>query len=1133
MGKTAFVANMRILRNVFIVSGLVTVLLVIAAIGVHTALAADALSVSPKVTKDGLIGETSANWTFTITTATQLNPGDVVQFIFPNITSGAVPFDVSSATLVATSSADTTFNLYPTTSTSTAGLAAAQGPLGPTVYGFATTTIPANTSFTVTIGGIANAIGQLSSVQNLTFTAQAGTPSDPTHPEGPLSVTKYNSGGSLSSAISLTRSGGALVSDANSAITPSSTNVSATNVSYTFSITSHSTIVAGSKILINFPATYDISGATVATQIIDPIGGASVAAGAIATSTANNSNRAILTVSGVVLSGDVMTVTVGGITNPSIAGVYRPFSLFTTNGNGGLIDGSYFGFEPSDYSNGAPSPNDTVYIGGKNTLNIQVLKSNGAGGTTALSAGDIAQMKVAAGCPDRQYFMGQKWLDSSGVASYHDILDCNYMVGVDPFSATSTSFYSSYLPPGMKQFNLVSSSGVGQTATTTLVFGIPNSTTTVEVDLPNAVANAQAFVQAYSADNQSFSPIYTTPTGTTQGFDGSGHGYAHINIDRGKTWNFNVMGGQYGSSGNITDGSGNKYWAPQLPSINLTSASSSANLGVYTYTLANNTLNVTLQDTSNGAINNACVGVSRSGGGIFMGPQDMICTPNNNGAYQFKVPTGTVTIDVSLPGHGEPSEYPVAISGATTNKTITLAAPSTYVSVVVETSSGTKIKGAPVFANGGDGFGNAMTDNTGAAKIYVPPGLYSVQGFAPGFGSLTSQTATVANGSDPLVTFTVNTGTLKTISGTVTQGGLPVAGINIGAHGTGSTTGGNGTQTDTNGNYTLYLPAGTYEVGGWSPSTGGLAEQAVDVTSSDATGIDWALGAQGTLHLTIHNASTLGSLSAGAFDSTTGMGNSTNSWTTTGTDKVADITLPAGTHYSVQASTPGLGQFGSQSSVTITAGGTTNVSFDAASGTTLVSLSGSVTAGGSPVSGVNVWASRTDGPGFFSTQTDTNGAYSLTVPDGKTYHVGVRSLAYIASQGDVDVAVNGGAVQNFTLTAAGATITGKVLDANGNPVANGWVSAVQTGVASSTTVGAPTDAAGNYTLNVTNSSTWNLTAQGPCFLRSSAIAASAGDSGKNITLTAQSGCTKPVPQIYAITDTTGGQISTGNMTINI
>lgn len=1082
--------------------------------------AADSLTAAPLVdATDNLVGATNSQWIFTATTTSQIDANNLIKFTLPTV-SNAQPFNVSAPTVVASSS----IVLVTSTSTHALGVGVGNTSSGPVVYGFASSTIPAGTVFTVTLNGIVNATGQLSSMSNLAWNVQAGTTTDPTQPAtAPFSAIAFNA----TSTVNLVRAGGALISDVNSKITPSTTVVGA-SASYTFIIKTTTAIPIGGKIGINFPSTYSLATATTTSvQNISNNTAAQVALGAIVTTTGSGTNRVVLTTSNAVVNaGDILTVTVNGLTNPNTAAVYRPFSVFTMKGNSGLIDGSYFGFEQSDYSNGAPPPNDTVYIGGLNTLNVQVLKQSGSG-TTALTAGEIAQVKVGAGCPDKQYFMGTQWLDSNGVASYHNILDCNYMVGVDPFNKGDQSFYATFLPPGMKQVNLVAG-GVGQTATTTLVFGVPNSTTTIA--LTGGVPGANAFIQAYSATNQSFAPVYTTASGSTLGFDGSGNGYAHIHINSGTSWNFNVLGGSFGSAGNFSDGSGNKYWAPDLPSINLTAASTSASLGSFAYVLAGNTLNVTLVDTSGGAITNACVGVSRSGGGVFMGPQDMVCSSNNGNAYQFKVPSGTVIIQVNRNGFGAPAQYPVAVSG-TTNKTITLSAPSSFINVTVQTSGGTAIKGAPVFANGSSGFGNAMTDTTGTTKVYVQPGTYSVEGFAPGFGSLTAQTVTVS-GSNPSVTFTVNAGTLKTISGRVTQGGTGVAGINIGAHGTGSTSGGNGTQTDASGNYTLYVPAGTYQIEGWSQGIGGLSPQAVNVSSGNATGINWALGAQGTLHITIQNASTISSLFAGASDATTGKGSGTNTFTTNGTSEIADITLPAGT-YTVQAGSPSIGAFGSQSGVAITGGGTTNVTFNAQASTTLVTLSGSVKSDGVAVANVNVWASRINGQGFFSTQTDTSGNYSMTVPDATTYHVGARSLTYIADQGDVDVSVSGNTTKNFTLTSAGSTITGRVLDSSGNGIASAWVMALKTGVASSTQIGTPTDAGGNYTLNVDASSAWSLTAQGPCYLQSSGITASAGDTGKNITLTAQSGCSAPTPDVNAITDSSGGQISKSDMTLNI
>ena len=1091
--------------------------------------AADTLTASPKTPgMDNLINAANTQWVFTATTTGVIATSSVVQFVLPAVTQ-AQPFSVNSPLLVATTSPlDLTLG---TSSPKTEGLNVGfrNNGLNPpivVVYGYASSTIPAGATVSVTVGGITNAAGQLASMSNLAWSVYAGIPLDPAHPEGSLGSTTF----AATSTASLIRAGGALVSDVNSRITPS-TIIAGASVAYTFSITTATQIPIGGKVVINFPAIYSLANATTtAVQNISNNTAAQIAAGAIATSTANGNNRVILTTSNAVVNvGDILTVSVSGLTNPGSAGVERPFFLFTTNPNNGLLDGSVFGFEPSDYSTGAPPPNDTIYIGGLNTLNVQVLKQNGSGGTTALTSGEIAQVKVGAGCPDKQYFMGTQWLSASGTASYRNVLDCNYMVGVDPFNAGDPTFYNTFLPPGMKMVNLVSSGGVGQTATTTLVFGVPDATTTIA--LTGGVSGAHAFINAYSANSQSFTNVYTDTTYTTTGFNGSGNGFAKVRINSGVDWNFSILGGAFGSSANFTDGSGNKYWAPVIPSIRLAAATTtSVNLGTFAYVLADKTLNVSLVDTSSNPITNACVGVSRSGGGIFMGSQDMICAPNSGNTYSFKVPLGTITIQVNRNGFGAPSEYPIAISGATTNKTITLSAPTSYINVMVQTSGGTAIKGAPVFANGSTGFGNAMTDSNGTAKIYVPSGTYSVQGFAPAFGPLTAQTVTVPTFAT--TTFTVNAGALKTISGTVTQGSIGVAGINIGAHGTGSTSGGNGTQTDASGNYTLYVPAGTYQVEGWSQDVGGLSPQSVDVSLGNAGGINWSLGAQGTLHITIQNASTISSLFAGAFDATTGKGNGTNSWSTSGTSQIANISLPAST-YNVNAGSPSLGGFGNQTGVVVTAGGTTNITFNAQASSTLVTLSGSVTSGGVGVGNVNVWASRINGPGFFSTQTDASGNYTLQVPNTTTYQVGVRSLAYIADQGDVTVAVSGNTTKNFTLTTAGSTISGKILDSSNNGIANAWVMGLKTGVASSTQIGAPTDAAGNYSLNVDPSSTWSLTGQGPCYLPSAGVSAAAGDSGKNITLAVQGGCSAPTPNVNAITDSSGGQISKSDITLNI
>ena len=627
--------------------------------------------------------------------------------------------------------------------------------------------------------------------------------------------------------------------------------------------------------------------------------------------------------------------------------------------------------------------------------------------------------------------------------------------------------------------------------------------------------------------------MFTTADYETPGFAANGDGFVSMRTRAGQTWNFTVTGGESGGdTGNFVDGSGNKYWPPSISS-HIPTVASTTDLGSFAYVAADKVLNVSLlKSGTNDVVTDACVGVKRSGGGLFMPSQDQICGPNydSNTKYQFKVPLGTVTIEVMR--MGKPESYPVAISGATTNKTIYISAPTSYIAVTVEDSNGVPINGAPIFANGSNGFSNGMTGTAGTSTLYVSPGTYRVEGFAPAFGKLTAQTGViVTNNSNPTVIFTVDTSSLKTISGQVTQGGSGLAGVQIGAHGLNSTTGGNGTETNSEGRYTLYVPAGTYEVGGWSSNTGGLQPQEVDVSSTSESDVDWSLEPSGSLSLTIQNGSTLDKIFSGVFNPATGRGNGTNTWTTSGTSKIATMTLPAGT-YEVHAGSPSIGEIGYQQNVVVSGGETTSVTFNVNASTTLVTLSGKVTTGDAvDVANANVWVSRINGPGFFSTQTDVSGNYSIVLPDTYTYRMGVKTLGYIADQGDVEVTMSGDETQDFTLTSAGATITGTIT-VGGSGLANAWVSAKKIVGNTEVWTGSPTDASGGYSLTV-DSGTWTVYGEGPCYLRSTGLSATADSADNDIALTARNNCTAPTPQIQGVTAASGGQVAKGNMMMDI
>lgn len=1035
-------------------------------------------------------------------------------------------------------SSPTTYNLGGTGDSTVGVSAGGQG----VIYGYVNTTTPAG-NFSFTLGGISNPSGMRSALQNLTWAAKAGTLSEGAPGfSDTLQTTKFNA----TTSASVVRGGGNFIVDEYTGNFLSGYNTG-TPSNYSFRFTPSTSIPIGGKIFINFPIEYSdlLGNINVSTTQRISIGETTASTlGSLATSSINlqmvTSTQVILTVAGeAVQAGDPLSVTINNVTNPSTAGVYGAdsagpggrFVVYTAKSNSGLLDGSLFGQEPGDFQNGPP-PASSVIIGGKHTLNIWV-RVKTATTTRDLIESEKDLLEVGMGSPDKGYFIGMKRLDSNSQARYTGLLDGNYRAGAMLLNKSSTSSYDSLLSPGFSNFSLLNATAM--TVTSTIYFGVPDATTTVT--LTGGVPGQQASVLATSPNYQSFGQIFTTTDYATPGFASNGTGYARIKVKSGENWSFNVMGGStFGESTNFSSGTV-KYWPPSINSIFI-GASGTTDLGSYSYTQADKTLVVSLMyaGTSN-PVTNACVGVKRSGGGFMMGPQDMICQPNGTGGnankYVFQVPSGAVSVDVSQPGKGEPAEYPVAITGSTVTKTIYLSGANNYISVTVQDSSGNSIQNASVFANGSAGFGQGMTGSTGTTTIYVPVGTYTLNGFAPGVGPLGSQSATVAQGSNPSVTFTINSNNLRTVRGNVSVGGTGQPGIKIGAWGTGTTYGGNGTETDSSGDYTLYLPSGTYNVGGWSDDTGGLSPQSVDLTSGNASGVNWTFsGGFGTLRINIANSQNISQLFAGAFNPNSGRGNGTNSWTASGTSKYADIKLPAG-DYKANAGSPLTGPIIDGEDVTVLAGQTVVVNGDAQASASLVNITGTVEASSVGIEGVNVWASRMNGPGFYSTQTDSNGQYTLTVPASRSYMVGVKDIGYVADEGDISQTVTTTtSTLNFTLVSAGSAISGQV-SSGGTALTEGWVSAKKiTNSGREVWTGTAIDNGGNYSINVDSGSTWTVYADAPGYERSSGTSVAAGGTG-NISLTAKSNWSKPNPVVQGITNTSGGQMTTANASLDI
>ncbi|HBU07382.1 MAG TPA: hypothetical protein DEB09_04860, partial [Candidatus Magasanikbacteria bacterium] len=1083
-----------------------------------------------------LFGAENASWTFNVTTSEDLVAGDVVQFRWPFLDQ-ADNYHLQDSVFLSTSTNITLYQNYNPfdggTGVNDLQMYGNQGE-GDSLFGYVDETIPAGTEFTATIAGISNpyprgGFGEANPYDNILMRVKAGTPTNEMEPFGALTE-KVNA----TTTFGLVQLGDRIVSDYNSNITASSYATN-TIAEYTFSFTATSSIPVDGKVVLVFPEGFDISGAYLSDtiNINNSSTPAQVLTNAVATSTANGMNRVILGVSNVSTSpGDAITATIEGIINPVAKGVYRGLFVYTAVSNGGLIDGSFGGFNPDDYS--GPPPVDTIHIGGDNTVVVEVYKEEN-GVRSLLAPDEAALMKIGMDCPDKQFYVGDRYLNASSSARFENLLDCNYNVWINSVSTDKSvlmEFMQNYLPPNRKMIRALG----GSTATGTLAFGVPDATLTFSLDnLPADYSAEQGMinVNAYSDNYEGYSPVFTNTSYNTPGTNGSGQGFARINVKQGETWKPGIEGGTLYVGGK-------KYWPPNIPAVYI--GTSTVEAGDYSYVLAENNLTVLLRNSAdNSVVNDACVSVQQVGSGDFMGrSQDQTCNPNSGSNYLFKVPQGPVEVNVER--HGGKTEkqiVSVGAEGATT--TIYLAAPENYILATVIDSEGNEINGAGVFAHGSGGNANGVTNANGTTTLYVGAGVYTVDAFVPGFANLTPTTTVVGEGENAEVTFVVDASGFKVISGRVyydnndnevyDQGtDTAVAGVKMFANTNGN---GGGAETADDGAYSIYVNGnGTYEVGGWSRDTGRLDFQVV-VLDESASGVDWALGESGTLEVELQNASQLDKLFIGIFNPTTQRGSHSGSWSTDGTSKKTSINLPAG-NYRLDIGSPS-GPIVEGQDVVVTGGETTNLIYNATAEITWVTVSGTVTLDSSPVDNATVWLARRAGPGFYSTQTDSNGEYSMVIPGNRFYLSGVEYNDYIANEGEVEISLTtNDEEQNFTLVSAPYTISGELTNTSHETLIEGWVEVGKMVNGREVRKGSPVDASGNYNINVT-AGDWRVVGNSPCYYRSQGQNVTVSDSSVDapIELTAMPGCNADAGKFFTIIDTNGGQIVTNDAIINI
>ncbi|MBU2633278.1 hypothetical protein KJ751_02110, partial [Patescibacteria group bacterium] len=460
-----------------------------------SAAALTSVTVAPATNNaDNLMGQTDATWRFTIDNVTALATStDAVEITFPTV-SGNWNFSGMTASSTALGG-----DLLMFSTTSPDVLPVVQGDT--IVIMASTTQTSADNNFIIDIKGVTNPVGEMSLLGSKTWSVRTCTL---TTPGDTSSGCASDIDSAVTAAATLARRGDRID---DWSFTAGNYTAGGTG-EYTIVFTASTTLSAGEKIWVNFPLGFVLTNATTSNQTI--AGSATIDSTVVVANDSNGLHAVISTTStAAIAAGETVTFKIGNIVNPVI-GSYQGLRVFTTTANDGLVDGSMYGDFGSDTGFGnRPPPVDSIQIGGTNTIIGRAKVRQTDGTLRNLTAGEIAQVRVGMGCPDKMFFVGTKRLDSTGAFSYDHLLNATYMMGIMPDDTSDTTFFATYLQPNMLMMNVTGN----ETASTSPIFELQDGA--IEGTItggPTGGSITNVMVRAYTDTIQSFSPMFTDAT---------------------------------------------------------------------------------------------------------------------------------------------------------------------------------------------------------------------------------------------------------------------------------------------------------------------------------------------------------------------------------------------------------------------------------------------------------------------------------------------------------------------------------------------------------------------------------------------------------------------------------------------
>ncbi len=578
-----------------------------------------------------------------------------------------------------------------------------------------------------------------------------------------------------------------------------------------------------------------------------------------------------------------------------------------------------------------------------------------------------------------------------------------YNVGVGP-AMPEAFFTPGAPPPPPPTFTFMPPPNQTVIATTTNVTGINFTLTAANKTITGTVQDS-------SGSAVSNAGVFARPVSNTTGGSSSNIGFGSGGMtNTSGAFSINVIPGTY-LVGVFKPG------MPSVPDQQITVPSSGDNVpATRAFKLGSAstlTISGTVKDDGGNAIPYAGVGgrkvnstsdTSAIGGGqgnFVGGPTDA------NGAFTLYVTNGVWVIEAFAPGFGKLGTKTVTVSGSSLSGQDFSAQNLTLGTLQGSTTrASAAVQGVMVRAEGGNGANMAVSDSSGTYTMKLPVGTYSVTCFFPGQGDSAPTTGvSVTNGG------TTNSHCALaapiTVTVKITDGTNPISGAFVdGRTSTGRGYGTNeGTASTTSQVYTLTLAPGTYTIRAGHPAFGPIGSTAnVSTTQTITYTAPVRYNVTGTV-----SASGVGANNA--YVSLTGIPTGQTNTITTGAQTDSSgaftISIPAGS-YQIRADKPG---FISSTPSTVTVSGNTAVGTLTLT-TASLTISGTVILNGSGVSGAFVDATNGSG-GFAVAQTDSSGAYSLSVSSG-TWNLTAHSIGYEGAKSGVTAGLSG---QNITLSA--------------------------------------------------------------------------------------------------------------------